>query len=81
MVALKTGTLVGACCQEAGHLAGMEYFRSSCGSLPVMLAYEIWPQEVYHLLSRLEPEATARLQDLVWRDRVHDPTRDVLAKP
>lgn len=45
-------------------------------SLPVVLAQQSWPEQVYLLLSsRSYPRATARLQSLVRRDGVHDLTR------
>ena len=46
-------------------------------SLPVVLAHQLWPEEVYPLLSCQSGEATAQLQQLVLRDRVHAVTLSV----
>ena len=42
------------------------------------MAHQLWPEEVYPLLSCQSGEATAQLQQLVLRDRVHAVTRVVV---
>ena len=45
--------------------------------LPVVLAHQLLPEEVYPLLPCRSGEATAQLQQLVLRDRVHAVTLSV----